>query len=253
MGYVLGAPRADPASEANVWIGSAGHAAAEPEDARELYAFAAERWVEEGRTRHHVLVPATDARLVDAWFRLCFGQQQAHGVRELPAEIAADVPDGYEIRPPHLADLEALIDLDLALPGHQARSPVFSGVRRDDRDESRAEWESTLAEGVERILIGYHGDLPVACWSVVPIALSRHYHGLMSVERAAYLAFAATLPEIRGSGIGVALTYACFRAAAEEGYGAMVTDWRVTNLLASRFWPRRGFRPFFLRLYRSIP
>jgi hypothetical protein len=33
----------------------------------------------------------------------------------------------------------------------------------------------------------------------------------------------------------------------------MVTDWRETNLLSSRFWPARGFRPFFLRLYRSIP
>ena len=33
----------------------------------------------------------------------------------------------------------------------------------------------------------------------------------------------------------------------------MTTDWRVTNLLASRFWPKRGFRPTFLRLYRSIP
>jgi len=27
----------------------------------------------------------------------------------------------------------------------------------------------------------------------------------------------------------------------------------VTNLLASRFWPARGFRTSFLRLYRSIP
>jgi hypothetical protein len=27
----------------------------------------------------------------------------------------------------------------------------------------------------------------------------------------------------------------------------------MTNLLASRFWPARGFRPTFLRLYRSIP
>jgi hypothetical protein len=33
----------------------------------------------------------------------------------------------------------------------------------------------------------------------------------------------------------------------------MVTDWRETNLLASRFWPKRGFRRTFLRLYRSIP
>jgi hypothetical protein len=27
----------------------------------------------------------------------------------------------------------------------------------------------------------------------------------------------------------------------------------VTNLLASRYWPRRGFRDSVLRLYRSIP
>src|SRR5207247_2520866 len=33
----------------------------------------------------------------------------------------------------------------------------------------------------------------------------------------------------------------------------MVTDWRVTNLLASRFWPNRGLRSSVLRLYRSIP
>jgi hypothetical protein len=30
---------------------------------------------------------------------------------------------------------------------------------------------------------------------------------------------------------------AVLAAAAEEDYAAMVTDWRVTNLLASRFWP----------------
>jgi hypothetical protein len=33
----------------------------------------------------------------------------------------------------------------------------------------------------------------------------------------------------------------------------MIADWRMTNLEASRFWPRRGFRETFLRVYRSIP
>ena len=74
-----------------------------------------------------------------------------------------------------------------------------------------------------------------------------------SPEKAAFLGFASTLPEARGSGIGVALTDAGFAWAAEQGYEVMVTDWRVTNLLSSRFWPRRGFRETFLRLYRSIP
>ena len=41
--------------------------------------------------------------------------------------------------------------------------------------------------------------------------------------------------------------------AHEHGYPTMITDWRMTNLEASRFWPKRGFRETFLRLYRSIP
>jgi len=39
----------------------------------------------------------------------------------------------------------------------------------------------------------------------------------------------------------------------QEPVPVMTTDWRVTNLWASRFWPKRGFRTAFLRLYRSIP
>ena len=67
------------------------------------------------------------------------------------------------------------------------------------------------------------------------------------------LANALTEPGARGSGAGVALTEHALGWAHEHGYTTMITDWRMTNLLASRFWPRRGFRETFLRLYRSIP
>jgi hypothetical protein len=30
-------------------------------------------------------------------------------------------------------------------------------------------------------------------------------------------------------------------------------DRRMVNLLSSRFWPRRGFRARYLRLYRAVP
>lgn len=117
----------------------------------------------------------------------------------------------------------------------------------------RSEWRSTLAAGEEKVLIGCLDGRPLACWSVCAAELSTQHRGLARPERACYLTFASTLPETRCSGIGVALTDASLAAAAEEGYGAMVTDWRVTNLLASRFWPKRGFRTVFFRLYRSIP
>ena len=53
------------------------------------------------------------------------------------------------------------------------------------------------------------------------------------------------------------------RHVPAEGLVAMVelaacqaehhVDWRMVNLLSSRFWPRRGFRAQYLRLYRAVP
>ena len=251
-GYVV-ATRLDESWGPNAWIELAGHAVRDPELVRDLYAAAAARWVEEGRTRHYALVPATDTWLVDSWFRLGFGQQQAHGIQEVPPEADVVVPEGFEIGPPDPSDIEGLIDVDLALPRHQAESPVFSTHFRDSREESRDEWLKTFAGTEEQILIGYRDGQPVACWAIVSVEQSRHYHGPALPINACYLAFAVTLPEARGSGIGVALTEACLQRARELGFESIVTDWRVTNLLASRFWPKRGFRTTFLRLYRSIP
>jgi ribosomal protein S18 acetylase RimI-like enzyme len=252
VGYLVGSPREVQVWGENVWIEAAGHAAEEVEDVRDLYAASAARWLEEERRRHYALVPATDLELVDAWFRLGFGQQQAHGLREVPTQADVRVPDGFEIREPREEDIEALLAVDIALPAHQRSSPVFSERPLPTEEELRSEWRSTLAGGEEKVLIGCLDGRPLACWSVCAAELSTQHRGLARPERACYLAFAATLPEARGSGIGVALTEASLSAAAEEGYRAMVTDWRVTNLLASRFWPRRGFRTAFFRLYRSI-
>ena len=104
-GYLL-ATRLDESWGPNAWIELAGHAVREPELVRDLYAHAAARWVEEGRTRHYAVVPATDAELVDAWFRLGFGQQQAHGMQEVPDENEVAVPPGFAIGPPDPVTLE---------------------------------------------------------------------------------------------------------------------------------------------------
>ena len=253
LGYLIGAPREDGFWGSNVWVEPAGHAVEEAEDARDLYAAAAGRWVEEGRTRQYVLVPPSDAPLVDAWFRLGFGQQQAHGVREVPPQVEIRPPPAVEIRRPTVEEIDALIDVDLALPMYQVGSPVFSGRPLPGEQEIREEWLRTLEGDEEEVLVAYRDGRPLAAWSVVAAELSRHFRGLPLPERACYLAFASTVPEARGSGLGVALTEASLARAAENGYAVMVTDWRVTNLLASRFWPRRGFRNFLLRLYRSIP
>jgi ribosomal protein S18 acetylase RimI-like enzyme len=249
VGYFLGALADDAVWGANVWVEVAGHAVAEAELVRDLYAAVAERWVESGRTRHWAVVPASDGALVDAWFRLSFGQQQAYG----DAEVGPTPwPDGVRQAEPR--DAEAIFELAPLLSEHQLSSPVFSGRPLDwTADELRAEIEQDIAsETIANLVVETDGRI-VANFEVVPVEDSRMHTGLARPEKACYLGFAITDPAHRGSGAGLALTQACFAWAHEAGYEAMVTDWRVTNLLASRFWPARGFGTSFLRLYRSIP
>src|SRR5918992_109175 len=96
VGYLIGAPRADAWGEGNVWVELAGHAVREAEIVRDLYAAAAEAWVEEGFRRHYAIVPSTDGKLVDAWFRLSFGAQHAMGIQAVPA--ATNGSASYTVR-----------------------------------------------------------------------------------------------------------------------------------------------------------
>lgn len=85
-----------------------------------------------------------------------------------------------------------------------------------------------------------------------PIEVSPSHTGLTRPPGAAFLGFAAVLPEARGLGAGRALGNAVLEWARGSGYPTVVTDWRVTNLLSSRTWPRLGWLPTFYRLYRAI-
>ncbi len=109
------------------------------------------------------------------------------------------------------------------------------------------------AEHFENDLIVERDGAPIGLLTVADVTLSGMHTGLSRPDRAAILGFATTLPEVRGTGAGLALTNACFDWAREHGYETIVVDWRETNLLSSRFWPARGFRRTFQRLYRSIP
>jgi ribosomal protein S18 acetylase RimI-like enzyme len=250
VGYLIAAPRGEGWGEGNVWVRLAGHAVREAEIVRDLYAVAAEAWVERGITRHYAIVPATDRALVDAWFRLSFGAQHAQGIREVPE--AAGANSDFVVRPAGAEDAETAARLDLLLPDFQGRSPVFGGGTPPGLEELVAEYADSIDHETEGILLVEQDGQTVGLLTVGDVSLSGLHVGLSRPERAAILGLATTLPEVRGSGAGVALTDACFAWAREHGYGTIVVDWRETNLRSSRFWPNRGFRRTFLRLYRAI-
>ena len=117
----------------------------------------------------------------------------------------------------------------------------------------REEEEEGLSDPTFGVFIAELEGRPVGLAVGAPASISGAHSGLARPESACILGFAATRREHRGRGVGVALTEAIFEWARKAGYATIVVDWRVTNLLSSRFWPRRGFRQTFVRLYRSIP
>lgn len=248
VGFLLGTRKDDQVWGANVWIEAAGYAVDEPEVVRDLYAYASRRWVDEGRTRHYALVPHL-AGEVEAWFRLAFGAQHAHGIQEVEQRAW---PPGTRLAEPR--DLDALAELAPLISNHQALSPVFSGIGWDmDAAELRAMLVEDIANDEVGELVFESDGRVVASFEIVPVKNGPTHRGLAEPEGAAYLGWAASLPEVRGTGAGVALMEAAHAWAHDQGYPSMITDWRETNLLSSRFWPARGFRRCFLRLYRSIP
>jgi GNAT superfamily N-acetyltransferase len=113
--------------------------------------------------------------------------------------------------------------------------------------EYMADWEETLADPTYTYFVG-ELDGQVAGH----LLLYPEEPNLATPPGSVYLAVAATLPQARGRGLGVALTEHARAWARAAGYATVHTDWRVPNLQSSRFWPRRGFRETFYRLARQV-
>lgn len=253
VGYLLAAPKASAAWGPNIWVEAAGIALSDVVDvevARDLYAAAASEWVDQGRTAHYVLLPSYDSALIDAFFRLAFGLQHVHGLR-LPGPVAPP-GDGLLVRRAARTDIPALALMDTLLPEHQHRSPVFSAGALDVIEERLADWEESFDDpDYANFVVERDG---VVVGSAVGCALEKStaHAGLSRPDHAGFLGFAAVLPDARGTGAGRALGEAVIAWSAQEGYASVVTDWRATNLLSSRTWPRLGFEPSFVRLHRLV-
>jgi GNAT superfamily N-acetyltransferase len=249
VGYLLGAPKPSGTWGDNVWVEAAGHAVEEAEDVRDLYAAAAGRWADEGRTAHYALVPAHDHALVGAWFRLAFGHQHTHAVR--PASAGTSSP-GVLVRRPVRDDIPALARLEVELPLHQGRAPTFSSGDLGSYEESLAEWTEDFDDPDFTTFVAEQDGRVIGSAVGCLLEKSGSHTALTRPDGAGFLGFAAVLPGARGHGAGRALGEAVLDWSRREGHPCVVTDWRATNLLSSRAWPALGFRPTYVRVHRLL-
>ena len=244
LGYLAGQVRENRYWGTHLWVGHAGHACAGPELMRDLYAAAAPAWIDAGARLHLAMVPATDQAL-DPWYRLGFGQMQLEAIRQSGAD-ARPLPDGVSVRPAGPDDLERIArELGMLVWQHQQGAATFTGLDPPDLDAALASWVDDWDVESDTAFVAERGGELLGC-----TVYERPSPVIGTPADAVALAFSAVTPAARGQGVGLAMAEHSFAWAREAGHGTIVIDWRVPNLLASRFWPARGFRPTFHRMHR---
>lgn len=206
--------------------------------------------VSRGTREHRVFCPSFDGRSLRRWFQLGFGIEQAFAVARL-ADMDADFPTagGLEIRRARAGDEDVLADVSPLIALAQAGAPVWAGAPPAYLADLQSGFRGLAADEEAIVLLGFLGGRPVGYQAWFPTtvdAIDGAFEG--GVE----LSVAATVPGVRGMGVGRALTARGVAEARAAGYSVCVTDWRTANPLASAFWRARGFEPFMYRLVRRF-
>jgi GNAT superfamily N-acetyltransferase len=257
IGYMIGVPRIDEVWGRSVWVELAGQAidrSQSPEIYRDMYAALSPNWVAMGCLYHVSNIPAHDRDALEAWYNLSFGKEHVYGVRETASTLddATVVNPTLEIRRASAADVDLAMELDLALPAHQARAPVYAIRMPYDKDEERQDVLDELQKEDYKTWLAIRDGRLVGIQLYLPGRPGTGIGALPIPDNSSFLGFAVTREDERGRGIGRILTARGLADAHESGYTTCFTDWRATNLLSSRFWSRRGWRPVAYRLSRRL-
>jgi GNAT superfamily N-acetyltransferase len=257
IGYMIGVPKIDEVWGRSVWVELAGQAidrSAGAEIYREMYAALSPSWVALGCLYHVSNLLAHDRDALEAWYNLSFGKEHVYGMRETASALDGETPvdPTLEIRRATAADVDLAMELDLVLPAHQARAPVYAVLLPYHKEDERHDILEELRRDDWKTWLAVRNGRLAGIQLYLPAKPGLGIGALPIPEKSSFLGFAATREEEQGRGIGRLLTARGLADASESGYTTCWTDWRATNLLSSRFWTRRGWRPVVYRLSRRL-
>jgi ribosomal protein S18 acetylase RimI-like enzyme len=255
VAYLIGEPVLDPWWGRSGWIRAGGSAARDTGAAdmfADLYARLGQEWIRSGIFAHFVVVPASEGEILSAWFGLSFGIEHVHAVLDLEALPSAEsLPlPGVSFRLATAEDKVVLAEMSDVVWRHQVGAPVWGAMLPEHVEPNRAGWVELLDDPTADVWLALEEGDVVGTQAYYPSEMTGVH--LLAGAATCHLAIAGTRAEARGRGIATALTRTGLAHARQRGYRFCETDWRSTNLLSSRFWPRIGFRPAFDRLVRRI-
>jgi GNAT superfamily N-acetyltransferase len=223
-----------------------------PSVLQDLYSLLGNDWVNKGCFNHYLYLSAADDQVIEALFDLGFGKERVDALMDLVTLAVPKMkePAGMAIRRAGPGDNEHLGSLSDIIFRALANPPYWHPTVPEDWDELHEGW-SELADDQEwTIWVALENDEALGTVGFRP-EWEEDTQMLVS-PRTVYLSVAATKTEARGRGISTVLTWHGLAQARKDGFEICYTNWISPNLLASRFWPRFGFKDVAYRLVKRI-
>jgi ribosomal protein S18 acetylase RimI-like enzyme len=250
-GYLFGSIRADSNLGRYVSVPYEGVAVKSDESyelVRKLYAKVSELWLQQGCFTHSIVLPVGHKTYYEAFLQLSYAIEQVYAVMDLekyvPFEQAAEV----NVRLANNKDNEALGRMSDIIAKFHNSAPVFEPVFPETLKRRTEAYKELVEEENDDIVLIAENDneeLGFLCYELIN-------PNLMMPDNAIELSIAGTYSTHMGAGIGKKLVNEGCRIIRERGYEKVITDWRISNLAASAFWPKCGFKPIAYRMNRYI-
>ncbi len=255
VAYLIGETTTQPWGRSG-YVYLPGYALAEAESpavVQDLYALLGDDWVKKGNFNHYLYISVADGNILDALFDLGFGKERVDALMSLGALEIPNVeePAGVTLRKAGAGDNALIGSLSGVISRALAEAPYWHPTVPEDWDELQEGW-AELADDKEWTVWLALDEKHEALGTVGFTAQNESETDMLASPRTAYLSVAATKPQARGRGISTALTWHGLKEARKDGYEICYTNWISPNLLASRFWPRYGFKDVAYRVAKKV-
>jgi GNAT superfamily N-acetyltransferase len=232
-----------------------GYALAEGEDPaiiQDLYAMLGDDWVKKGNFNHYLFVSAADKNILDALFDLGFGKERTDALLDFSMLRIPTIaePNGITIRKAGKGDNARLGSLSDVISRALGSAPYWHPNVPEDWQELYEGWSELADEDDWTVWMAL--DNEEALGTVGFTAQLEADTDMLTSPKTSYLSIGATKPQARGRGFSTALTWYGLMQSREDGNEICYTNFINPNLLASRFWPRFGFKDVAYRVAKKV-
>jgi len=219
---------------------------------QDLYALLGDDWVKTGHFNHYLYISVADKKILDAMFDLGFGKERVEALLDLNTLEYPDVEGmvGVTIRMAGKGDNALVGSLSNVIHSALAQSPYWHPTLPEDWIELYEGWSELPDEEDWDVWLAVEKDDALGTVGFTPQPEAET--DMLISPRTSYLSVGATRQEARGRGISTALTWHGLKQSRDDGNEFCYTNFISPNLLASRFWPRFGFKDAAYRVAKKV-